>query len=164
MKKLHFLILITFLGVATMSCGEDSGGDENPTGLNGNWRLNGITVNLDGTLLTTIRTLGFKASFDNDSFTYTDDGEKSGTWSINSEETELTVSYGTVSNTYPIISKTDTKLLFTFNTIDLTASSFSEEERNIFRLINQNLTQSGSSWRSQSNGAQSVSLVFTLIK
>ena len=146
-----------FLVLFFASCQEDDG-EGAGSSFDGTWRLSQMIVNLDGNQLLTHSPLGFQSSFSASTFSYSDSGQQSGTWSINEEETELTVNYGTTTSVLPIVEKTETTISYTIKTIDLTGV-LNQEEQAISLFINSLLNQSGSNWTTATASGQTLTII-----
>ena len=157
------LIFSFTLALTLAGCGKDNGGGENPASLSGTWRLSKITVNVDGNLLTQVSPLISQGTFSDGTYTYSDNGSKSGTWSLSDDESELTVSYGTTAATYAVSSKSATDLTFLVKEIDLSID-LSSEDIPIALLANQELLKASRDWDTATTGATTATILFTLTK
>ena len=151
------------LGIALLGCKDD---DETSAqgAINGNWSLSKISIKVDGNSVTQITPVSNQTTFSGSTFTYTNNGQREGTYSINEEETELEVSFESNSLTFPITSISETEVVFTIKSIDLNSNSFTAEEEQVFVLANQNLNLTGSNWEAASSNGQIATVVFTLKK
>jgi hypothetical protein len=148
------------LSIALLGC---KGDDTGPGGaINGEWRLSSVSINVDGNVVTQIVPAGKKASFSGSNFTYTNNGQREGTYSLNEEETELSVTFESNTIIYPITSISNTEIVFTVKSIDLSGNSFTVEEEQVFILANQSLNLSGKNWESVSSNGQLATVNFTL--
>lgn len=149
--------------IALLGCKDDDVTE--PTGaINGDWILSSVSINVDGSVVTQIVPVGKQATFSNTSFTYTNNGQQEGTYAINDEATQLTVTFESSSLIYPISAISANEIVFTVKSIDLSSNSFTADEEQVFILANQNLNLNGNDWESVSSNGQLATVSFTLKK
>lgn len=162
MKRTHNLALLCICGLALLGCKDE---EAVPLGaINGDWKLSSIDIIVDGSTVTEMNPIANKTSFNGSSFAYTNKGQKSGTYSINDEETELTATFEGSTLTYAIVSIADREIVFVIKSIDLTSNSFTYDENQVFLLANQNLNQSNKNWETMSKNGQIATVEITLNK